>query len=114
MQTVCVYMPYGLLSSAAYSLWKQIRLLSNASTGPAPILGASADSVAKLHTFDVNNEPDEAGPICAICVRSYEIGETCATLPCFHIFHAQCIREWLLKQATCPICRRSIDSSRSS
>ncbi|ETW00452.1 hypothetical protein H310_07077 [Aphanomyces invadans] len=31
-------------------------------------------------------------------------------LPCGHGFHLQCIREWMKRDSTCPLCRRSLPS----
>lgn len=45
---------------------------------------------------------------CTICLE--EFGSECKvkTLPCFHIFHAKCITEWLRRKAECPICRTRV------
>lgn len=35
-------------------------------------------------------------------------------LPCGHILHFHCLRNWLERQQTCPICRRSVIGNQSS
>ena len=46
-------------------------------------------------------------PACAVCLETYQVGETVRTLPCFHAFHKQCIDPWLAQKAVCPICKHS-------
>ncbi|KAK1358889.1 E3 ubiquitin-protein ligase MBR2 [Heracleum sosnowskyi] len=42
---------------------------------------------------------------CCICQEEYTTGETIGTLNCGHDFHANCIKQWLLKKNVCPICK---------
>lgn len=51
---------------------------------------------------------------CPICVDRYELGCTLLTLPCQHLFHAECALPWLDKRNTCPLCRLElpVDESR--
>ncbi len=43
---------------------------------------------------------------CPICLYSFEQGNPVRMLECGHIFHADCILEWvkIREKATCPIC----------
>ena len=47
--------------------------------------------------------------ICGICLETLR-GTTVVKLDCdeMHIFHKQCMKEWLLKNNQCPICRLNI------
>ena len=47
---------------------------------------------------------------CCICYSDYEedIQNEPVILKCSHIFHDNCIKEWLKKSGTCPICRSNI------
>lgn len=48
---------------------------------------------------------------CCICYSNYEdINDESkpVNLKCNHIFHNNCIKEWLKKSGTCPICRTNI------
>lgn len=29
-------------------------------------------------------------------------------LPCDHSYHSKCIKDWLLKNATCPVCKADV------
>ena len=51
------------------------------------------------------------GP-CAICLSDYKPKDAVRTIPeCNHYFHADCIDEWLKLNVTCPVCRKSPQSS---
>ncbi|KAM5585978.1 E3 ubiquitin-protein ligase RNF126 [Rosa sericea] len=45
---------------------------------------------------------------CAICLEDFVDGESCRVFECKHIFHANCIDNWLKNGLTCPICRNSL------
>jgi hypothetical protein len=47
-----------------------------------------------------DNEP----PTCAICLESFEEGDTISKLSCDHEFKHECIIEWLKKNPRCPLC----------
>ncbi|XP_074279914.1 E3 ubiquitin-protein ligase RING1-like [Silene latifolia] len=43
---------------------------------------------------------------CSICLGEYQEKEVLRIMPkCGHSFHLSCIDLWLIKQATCPVCR---------
>lgn len=50
----------------------------------------------------------EEGDKCAICLGEYEEGEDVKTLPCFHMFHTECVDRWLKVNKICPFCKQSI------
>ena len=45
---------------------------------------------------------------CIICMEEFQKKEKVKLLPCGHIFHDNCIKEWLLKQKSCPFCKSEI------
>ena len=45
---------------------------------------------------------------CAVCQESFTSGQDARMLPCCHIFHLDCIDQWLLQNPSCPNCRESI------
>jgi hypothetical protein len=50
----------------------------------------------------------EDNKCCSICLSDYEESEVVRVIPnCGHMFHMDCIDEWLRLHATCPICRTS-------
>ncbi|CAN0901025.1 NEP1-interacting protein 1 [Linum grandiflorum] len=43
---------------------------------------------------------------CSICLQDFEGGELAKQVPgCGHCFHADCLDKWLLRNASCPMCR---------
>ncbi len=42
---------------------------------------------------------------CLICRDNLNNGEEIMYLPCTHVFHKKCIKEWFKKSSTCPYCR---------
>ena len=50
--------------------------------------------------------PEDGDQQCVICLEDIEEDET--ELPCGHVFHNQCLFEWLAQQDTCPICRATL------
>ncbi|XP_059637705.1 E3 ubiquitin ligase BIG BROTHER-related-like [Cornus florida] len=42
---------------------------------------------------------------CSICLQRFLTRTEIATTPCSHIFHHDCLRTWLPKNNSCPMCR---------
>ena len=49
---------------------------------------------------------------CVICLFEFKIGDKVCTLPCLHIFHVDCLKNWIIRNRWCPICK--IDCSLDS
>lgn len=55
-------------------------------------------------TIDANAETNDDR--CAICLEKYMSGdEVSSSRQCCHMFHKECITEWLLRKDCCPYCR---------
>ena len=53
----------------------------------------------------------DAGIPCCICLESINPDECMGQLPCEHIYHYNCIEEWLMKteyEQSCPLCKAPI------
>ncbi|XP_062157504.1 probable E3 ubiquitin-protein ligase HIP1 [Alnus glutinosa] len=49
---------------------------------------------------------------CAICLEEYKNEEEVGTVKnCGHDYHVGCIKKWLLKKNTCPICKAPLSDS---
>jgi hypothetical protein len=65
----------------------------------------------KLFTQIINddNKDEYANKECNICMDEYKIGDNIVKLACNHIFHKDCIKNWLCNErVTCPVCRKDI------
>mmetsp|Transcript_21796 Transcript_21796/g.60585 ORF Transcript_21796/g.60585 Transcript_21796/m.60585 type:complete len:398 (+) Transcript_21796:64-1257(+) len=46
---------------------------------------------------------------CVVCTETLKPGATVMRLPnCGHVFHVDCVMQWLTKHNTCPFCRREM------
>lgn len=48
------------------------------------------------------------GELCSICYCNINPEEEVNRLPCNHLFHVDCIKEWLCKEKTCPLCKQEL------
>ncbi|XP_055328797.1 uncharacterized protein LOC129581628 isoform X2 [Paramacrobiotus metropolitanus] len=49
---------------------------------------------------------------CPICMVELNCGDPVRFLPCMHVYHKDCIDDWLLKHSlTCPNCMEPVDSA---
>ena len=46
---------------------------------------------------------------CIICMEDFKVNDEVIFLPCLHIFHKDCILEWLGRHDDCPICKNKIN-----
>lgn len=52
---------------------------------------------------------------CSVCLLDYEGNDLLRKLPrCSHLFHVQCIDQWLESHCTCPLCRTALNELQSS
>jgi len=50
----------------------------------------------------------ETGSECSICLETYRSGQEVSILSCSHEYHSSCIKEWMIKNRSCPMCRKDI------
>eukprot|EP01084_Bolivina_argentea_P041234 76088_1 len=75
--------------------------------------GVDMDIVNRLPTFTFihREKSNNVDPVdqCRICLEYYIDGDDLRILPCFHIYHKECVDTWLTKMSSkCPICKTSI------
>ena len=87
------------------------RQTSNPSTPNLP--PASKRVVSKLPQIVVTKEDldeDSTNVECAICLADQKIGQIATKLPCGHIYCPECLKPWLLKSCSCPVCRFELET----
>lgn len=47
---------------------------------------------------------------CAICLSDQSIGQLATRMPCGHLFCGECLRRWLEKNNSCPVCRYEVET----
>jgi len=78
-------------------------LLRTTSAAPPEAL-AKNTSVVKLSEVDL-----DANPSCPVCMEDYsDTVQICKTNACGHVFHMQCLKNWLKTARSCPICRHDL------
>lgn len=78
--------------------------------------GLSRESLLRLRRVDSSAESAVGGPgMCSICLAQFEPGESLVLLPCDerHSFHEECITQWLVKSAQCPLCMGEVSVPRT-
>jgi len=84
-------------------VWNQEEFASHFSQSGAPP-PASKKFIDSLDDVQLVNDEDEKN--CPICLKNFEQDDIVNNLPCKHRFHSDCIKQWLQKTNSCPVCRR--------
>ena len=70
--------------------------------------GLSDEKIASIPVFIVQNRWKGE---CVICLENLDANDHGKMLPnCGHVFHQECIDEWLNKKTSCPLCRGPVFS----
>ncbi|CAD8197559.1 unnamed protein product [Paramecium octaurelia] len=51
----------------------------------------------------------EVQEACSVCLLEYQKNAICRLTPCHHIFHSDCLYQWVMKHENCPLCRTALD-----
>ncbi|KAL1567014.1 RING-type E3 ubiquitin transferase [Salvia divinorum] len=71
--------------------------------------GLSQDCIKQLPICNFNDTISYSDTSCTICLQKIKNGQVGRWLPrCKHTFHVECIDGWLMRQASCPICRTHV------
>lgn len=63
--------------------------------------------LASLCPPPTQEQLDQFNDVCPVC-RDAMVVETSRILPCRHMLHGECLRQWLLQQPSCPVCRAEL------
>ena len=61
-----------------------------------------------LPSSTVTEKKEDGNNNCIICLSDFEIGDKVTSLPCLHMFHTDCIKDWLKTKNHCPVCKYTI------
>ena len=67
--------------------------------------GLSKDKISKIPLKPFRKALFEDNSNCIICMELFNENELVKQLPCGHIFHGECIDQWLGEQKNCPFCK---------
>ncbi|QCD95619.1 E3 ubiquitin-protein ligase [Vigna unguiculata] len=58
---------------------------------------------------DLEMVEEKGSERCSICFEDFDVG---VRMPCLHMFHKNCISEWLQRGNSCPLCRFQLPTQR--
>jgi len=67
-----------------------------------------------LSLFKSSQEHIDNPDTCTICLEDFKEGIEVRSMPCNHIFHKNCIDEWLHLRNSCPNCKREFQGQQNS
>jgi hypothetical protein len=53
---------------------------------------------------------DQKNQQCSVCLCDYEPTDQVRHLPCDHVFHTDCIKQWFDLNSKCPVCKSDLNS----
>ncbi|KAG6529263.1 hypothetical protein ZIOFF_011460 [Zingiber officinale] len=71
------------------------------------VRGPTSAPAAAVEGLQMKKITEELG-VCSICLEDFNIMSHVLEMPCRHIFHRECLKEWLARSNTCPLCRFSL------
>ncbi|KAI3822101.1 hypothetical protein L1987_09682 [Smallanthus sonchifolius] len=72
-------------------------------------MGSKVNLEDKLTVISFDQDLYAKDSMCCVCLGEFEMDEKLHQIPsCQHMFHGDCIRNWLHSNTTCPLCRCSV------
>ncbi|XP_050224851.1 uncharacterized protein LOC126674451 [Mercurialis annua] len=68
-------------------------------------VGASKSAIEALEKVKIEKKLTK---LCVICFEDFPIGSEATCMPCKHIYHQNCISNWLENSNCCPLCRSQV------
>ncbi len=69
----------------------------------------SLRAIARMDRFPCpTNEDLVRDNLCVICRDQIKVIDSAKKLFCNHVFHLQCLKNWLRRQQRCPTCRSDV------
>lgn len=74
---------------------------------------ATGESLARYDTSGIPvtelSPSDLPRDVCAICREDMLVSQKACSLPCRHMYHADCVAKWLHRVPVCPTCRKPLN-----
>ncbi|KAK1427273.1 hypothetical protein QVD17_15956 [Tagetes erecta] len=67
--------------------------------------GLNNNFISKKLKVSNFRDNEEEGEVCVVCQVEFKSNERLGVLDCKHRFHSTCIRDWLMRQNVCPLCK---------
>ncbi|KAJ3118443.1 hypothetical protein HDU96_001610 [Phlyctochytrium bullatum] len=62
-----------------------------------------------LYEYEEGDEGEGEGEECVVCAEAFKEGDVMGLVStCLHRFHGDCLRMWVDRSRTCPVCRASV------
>ncbi|CAK8567358.1 unnamed protein product [Lathyrus sativus] len=81
------------------------------SIGEAQFVPTSKEAIDSLEKVKIKN--CEANEKCSVCQFEFNVGMEVTKMPCNHLYHQECIVQWLETSHMCPMCRYPMPTSTS-
>ena len=75
-------------------------------------LGINQDNYSHLVETKIEiDKLNEENKRCIICYEDFKDNDNGIFLPCFHVFHSNCIKTWLKNKDNCPLCKFNVNGN---
>ncbi|EAR85086.3 zinc finger, C3HC4 type (RING finger) protein (macronuclear) [Tetrahymena thermophila SB210] len=71
--------------------------------------GLPQEIIQQIPSVNFNSRLKIISEKCTICISEFEYGEKLKQLPCKHIYHPECVDNWLKQEKKCPVCKGEIN-----
>ncbi|CAI9105691.1 OLC1v1004674C1 [Oldenlandia corymbosa var. corymbosa] len=93
-------------AASAAAVYSRVEAVGGGEEACSCASGSSSTSSTNSEDSLTDQKKDCLKKNCIICISEIENGEVCWELnACNHRFHADCIRKWVKKNSSCPLCR---------
>ncbi|UJR33729.1 hypothetical protein I4U23_021156 [Adineta vaga] len=108
-----IILSYCLPASITVPLLESLRgWISAAPMAINPNPPATQENIDAIPVILFGQESDQFNQTdCAICRTNFEANEQLKKLNCGHLFHSECVANWLLITRICPICRQRMSTA---
>ncbi|MCQ2819329.1 MAG: hypothetical protein MJ252_18860 [archaeon] len=70
--------------------------------------GLNQNAIRRIPLVSYSKNQFKDNDKCVICQEDFKTGEKVSKLSCNHIYHPECIKEWLKSNKKCPFCMQEI------